>query len=91
LRYNPLLNEQEVKDEMRKSEGDPHVKGRIRTQQREMVKRRRMMQEVPKADVVNTTPTQVAVAIRYDRLKLFAPVVVAKGYDEVASRIKELA
>ena len=85
-----LLTKQEVKDEMRQSEGDPHVKGPIRKLQREMAKRR-MMQEVPKADVVITNPTHVAVAIRYDRLKMFAPVVVAKGYDDVAQRIKELA
>ncbi len=75
---------------MRSSEGDPHAKGRIRKLQREMAKRRKM-QEVPKADVVITNPTHVAVAIRYDRLKMFAPVVVAKGHDEVARRIKELA
>jgi flagellar biosynthesis protein FlhB len=61
-----LLTKQEVKYEMRQSEGDPHVKGRIRKLQREMAKRR-MMQEVPKADVVITNPTHVAVAIRYDR------------------------
>jgi flagellar biosynthesis protein FlhB len=85
-----LLTKQEAKDEMRQSDSDPHVKGRIRTLQREMAKRR-MMQEVPRADVVITNPTHVAVAIRYDRLKMFAPVVVAKGYDEVAQRIKELA
>jgi flagellar biosynthesis protein FlhB len=84
------MTKQEVKDEMRNSEGDPHVKGRIRKLQREMAKRR-MMQEVPKADVVITNPTHVAVAIRYDRLKMFAPIVVAKGYDDVAQRIKELA
>jgi flagellar biosynthetic protein FlhB len=85
-----MMTKQEVKDEMRQSEGDPHVKGRIRKLQREMAKRR-MMQEVPKADVVITNPTHVAVALKYDRLKMFAPVVVAKGYDDVAQRIKELA
>jgi flagellar biosynthetic protein FlhB len=85
-----LLTKQEVKDEMRQSDSDPHVKGRIRTLQREMAKRC-MMQEVPRADVVITNPTHVAVALRYDRLRMFAPVVVAKGYDDVAQRIKELA
>jgi flagellar biosynthetic protein FlhB len=75
---------------MKQSEGDPHIKGRIRKLQREMAKRR-MMQEVPKADVVITNPTHVAVALKYDKLRMFAPVVVAKGYDEVAQRIKELA
>jgi flagellar biosynthetic protein FlhB len=85
-----MMTKQEVKDEMKQAEGDPHIKGRIRKLQREMA-RRRMMQEVPKADVVITNPTHVAVALKYDRLKMFAPVVVAKGYDEVAQRIKELA
>jgi flagellar biosynthesis protein FlhB len=66
-RYNLPLTKQEVKDEMKQSEGDPHIKGRIRKLQREMAKRR-MMQEVPKADVVITNPTHVAVAIRSDRL-----------------------
>jgi len=84
------LTKQEVKDEMKQAEGDPRVKGRIRRLQREMA-RRRMMQEVPKADVIITNPTHVAVALRYDRLKMFAPVVVAKGYDEVAQRIKAIA
>lgn len=84
------MTKQEVKDEMKQAEGDPRVKGRIRRLQREMA-RRRMMQEVPKADVIITNPTHVAVALRYDRLKMFAPVVVAKGYDEVAQRIKAIA
>ena len=75
---------------MKQSEGDPHIKGRIRKLQREMAKRR-MMQEVPKADEVITNPIHLAAALRYDRLKMFAPVVVAKGYDEVAQRIKDLA
>jgi flagellar biosynthetic protein FlhB len=52
---------------------------------------RRMMQEVPKADVVITNPTHVAVAIKYDQLKMASPVVLAKGYDEVAQRIKAIA
>jgi flagellar biosynthesis protein FlhB len=89
LEHYSRLTKQEVKDEMRQSEGDPHVKDRVRKLQREMAERR-MMQEVPKADVVITNPTHVAVALKYDRLKMFTPVVVAKGYDEVAQRIKEL-
>jgi flagellar biosynthetic protein FlhB len=83
------LTKQVVKDEMRQSEGDPHVKGHIRRLQREMAKRR-MMQEVPKADVVIANPTHVAVGLRIDRLKMFAPDVVAKGYNDVAQRIIEL-
>ncbi len=78
-----MMTKQEVKDEMRNSEGDPHVKGRIRKLLREMAKRR-MMQEVPKADVVITNPTHVAVAIRYDRLKMFAPIVVASRHQTEA-------
>jgi flagellar biosynthesis protein FlhB len=62
----------------------------IRHKHCEMVKRR-MTQEVPKADVIISNPAHVAVALKYDRLKMFAPVVVAKGYDEVAQRIKEMA
>jgi flagellar biosynthetic protein FlhB len=85
-----MMTKQEVRDEMKQSEGNPMVKGRIRRLQREMAKRR-MMQEVPKADVVITNPTHVAVALKYDRQNMFAPVVIAKGYDEVAQRIKALA
>lgn len=84
------MSKQEVKDEMKQSEGDPLVKGRIRQIQRQMAQQR-MMQEVPKADVVITNPTHVAVALRYDRHEMDAPVVVAKGYDLVAQRIKAIA
>ena len=75
---------------MKQSEGDPLIKGRIRQIQRQMAMRR-MMQEVPKADVVITNPTHVAVALKYDKDKMFAPVVVAKGYDAIAQRIKAIA
>jgi flagellar biosynthetic protein FlhB len=85
-----MMTKQEVKEEMKQSEGDPHVKGKIRQIQRQMAQRR-MMQEVPKADVVITNPTHVAVALKYEKEKMFAPVVVAKGYDEVAQRIKAMA
>ncbi|MFN9805246.1 MAG: flagellar biosynthesis protein FlhB [Betaproteobacteria bacterium] len=81
---------QEVKQEAKESEGDPHVKGRIRQQQREMA-RKRMMAAVPKADVVVTNPTHFAVALKYLEGRHRAPVVVAKGADEVAARIRELA
>ena len=81
---------QEVKDEMKNTEGKPEVKGRIRQLQRQM-SRRRMMQNVPEADVVITNPTHYAVAIRYDKARGEAPFVVAKGADFVALKIRELA
>ncbi len=84
------MTKEEVKQEFKESEGDPHIKGRIRQQQRAMA-RRRMMQEVPKADVVVTNPTHFAVALRYEEGRMGAPRVVAKGTDEVAARIRELA
>jgi flagellar biosynthetic protein FlhB len=80
----------EVKKEAKETEGDPHIKGRIRQQQREMA-RRRMMSAVPKADVVVTNPTHFAVALKYLEGRHRAPVVVAKGADSVAEKIKELA
>ena len=85
-----MMTKQEVKEEYKQSEGDPLVKSKIRQIQRQMAQRR-MMQEVPKADVVITNPTHVAVALKYDKADMAAPVVLAKGYDEVARRIKELA
>jgi flagellar biosynthesis protein FlhB len=81
---------EEVKREARESEGDPQLKARIRSQQREMA-RRRMMAEVPKADVVITNPTHYAVALKYANAKMGAPQVIAKGSDLVAQRIRELA
>ena len=84
------MSKQEVKDEMKQSEGDPLVKGRIRQKMREGA-RRRMMQELPKADVVITNPTHFAVAIKYDRETAEAPYVLAKGADYVAANIKEAA
>lgn len=84
------MTKEEVKQEHKESEGDPHVKGRIRQAQRDMA-RRRMMSEVPKADVVITNPTHFAVALRYDEGRMSAPRVVAKGMDDVAARIRELA
>ncbi len=85
-----MMTKQEVKEEYKQSEGDPLIKGRIRQIQRQMAQRR-MMQEVPKADVVITNPTHVAVAIKYDQAKMAAPIVLAKGYDAMAQRIKDLA
>jgi flagellar biosynthetic protein FlhB len=81
---------QEVKDEYKDSEGKPEVKGRIRQLQREM-SQRRMMQDVPTADVVITNPTHYAVALKYDQNSMAAPVVVAKGGDELAFKIMEIA
>jgi flagellar biosynthesis protein FlhB len=85
-----MMTKQEVKEEFKQSEGDPLVKSKIRQIQRAMAQRR-MMQEVPKADVVITNPTHVAVALKYDAQKMAAPIVLAKGYDEVAQKIKKLA
>jgi flagellar biosynthetic protein FlhB len=84
------MTKQEVKDEYKQSEGDPQVKGRIRNKMRE-ASRRRMMQDLPKADVVITNPTHLAVAIWYDRENAQAPVVLAKGEDYLAARIREKA
>lgn len=84
------MTKQEIKDEHKNSEGKPEVKGRIRRLQYEMANRR-MMAEVPKADVVVTNPTHYAVALKYDRLNGKAPVVIAKGGDEIAMKIREIA
>ncbi|MBN1847734.1 MAG: flagellar biosynthesis protein FlhB [Deltaproteobacteria bacterium] len=88
---NLKMTKQEVKDENKQTEGDPLVKSRIRSIQREMA-RRRMMEEVPKADVVITNPTHLAVALRYDsKEKMSAPIIVAKGANKVAERIRNVA
>ncbi len=84
------MTRHEVREEMKESEGNPEVKGKIRQMQQEVAKRR-MMQAVPKADVVVTNPTHFAVALRYDEKRMRAPVVVAKGADEVAARIRAVA
>ena len=84
------MTKQEVKDEFKHTEGDPLIKGRIRSMQRAMA-RRRMMQEVPKADVVITNPTHLAVALRYELKEMAAPRIVAKGAERIAQRIKEIA
>jgi flagellar biosynthetic protein FlhB len=84
------MTRQEVREEMKESDGSPEVKGRIRAMQREIA-RRRMMQEVPKADVVIVNPTHFAVALKYDEKRMRAPVVVAKGADVIAARIREIA
>ncbi|MCC6501706.1 MAG: flagellar biosynthesis protein FlhB [Deltaproteobacteria bacterium] len=84
------MSKEEIKEEMKETEGDPIIKARIKSMQREMA-RKRMMADVPKADVVITNPTHIAVAIRYDREKGGAPIVVAKGAGFVAEKIRELA
>jgi flagellar biosynthetic protein FlhB len=84
------MSKQEVKDEMKNMEGDPMVKGKIRQIQME-ASRKRMMAEVPNADVVVTNPTHYAVALKYDESQSRAPIVVAKGMDNVAQQIKKIA
>lgn len=87
---NLYMTKQQVRDEHRENEGDPAVKARIRSKMREAI-RRRMMSAVKTADVVVTNPTHVAVALRYERKTMAAPVVVAKGRGFVALRIREQA
>ena len=84
------MTKQEVKDEMKQSDGSPEVKAKVRQMQQE-ASRRRMMQAVPEADVIITNPTHFAVALKYDESRGAAPIVLAKGMDEVAFRIRELA
>jgi len=84
------MTRQEVREEMKESDGSPEIKGRIRMMQREIA-RRRMMHEVPKADVVIVNPTHFAVALKYDDKRMRAPIVVAKGADVIAARIREIA
>jgi flagellar biosynthetic protein FlhB len=84
------MTKQEVKDERKQAEGDPQVKSRIRSLQRQAAYRR-MMAEVPKADVVITNPTHLAVALRFDPAEMAAPRVVAKGADHLAERIRDIA
>ena len=84
------MTKQEVKDEYKNSEVDPQIKGKQKQRMRE-ASQRRMMQDVPKADVVITNPTHLAIALKYDAEVSEAPVVVAKGEDYVALKIKEVA
>ena len=94
VRYNYFkdlkMSKQEIKDEFKQMEGDPQIKARIRKIQMEMTKKR-MMQEIPNADVVITNPTHFAVALRYDKEKDNAPTVLAKGMNHLALKIKEIA
>lgn len=84
------MTKQELKEEFKETEGDPHIKAQIRAIQQQMA-RKRMMAEVPKADVVITNPTHISVAIRYDSGQMDAPVIVAKGADHIAMKIREIA
>jgi flagellar biosynthetic protein FlhB len=84
------MSKQEIKDEMKKYEGSPETKSRIRRVQREMAQAR-MMGEVPQADVVVTNPTHIAVALKYDADEMDAPTVVAKGQRLIAEKIKSIA
>ena len=84
------MSMQEIKDEYKNSEGSPETKGRIRRTQMQM-SMKRMMQQVPTADVIVTNPTHYAVALKYDQGKFRAPAVVAKGVDEVAMHIRKIA
>jgi flagellar biosynthetic protein FlhB len=84
------MTKQEVKDEMKQMEGNPEIKGAIRRRARQIAFRR-MMEEVPKADVIVTNPTHFAVALKYDAQMMSAPTVIAKGADMLAQRLKERA
>ncbi len=84
------MTKQEVKEEFKEMEGDPFIKGQIRRIQQEMAQKR-MMADVPDADVVVTNPTHISVAIKYDTKNMDAPVVLAKGADHIAMKIREVA
>ena len=84
------MTKQEIRDEMKQTEGNPQTRARVRERQRAM-SARRMMQELPRADVVITNPEHFAVALRYEESEMQAPQVIAKGQDYLALRIKELA
>lgn len=87
---NLRMTKTEVKDEYKQQEGDPAIKGRLRQIRLEKA-RKRMMANVPKADVIITNPTHYAIALQYDNTKMAAPVLLAKGVDRVAERIRDLA
>ena len=87
---NLKMTKDEVKDERRQMEGDPLVKSKQRQKMMQM-SARRMMQEVPKADVIITNPTHIAIAIRYNALEAPAPIILAKGADKIAEKIREIA
>lgn len=84
------MTKQEVKEEYKQQEGNPQVKSQMRSMMYQLINRR-MMQNIPEADVVVTNPTHYAVALKYDQFGLTAPTVVAKGVDDIAEKIKEIA
>lgn len=84
------MTKQELKEEFKESEGDPHIKAQIKAIQQEMA-RKRMMAEVPEADVIITNPTHISVAIQYKSAEMEAPVILAKGADIIALKIREIA
>jgi len=84
------MTKQEQKEELKETEGDPQLRARVRSLQQEMA-RKRMMTEVPKADVVVTNPTHLSIALKYDRATMAAPQVIAKGADHLAMKIREIA
>lgn len=84
------MTKQEVKEEYKQMEGNPEIKGKIKQKQREMSSRR-MMEAVPSANVIVTNPTHISIAIKYEKGKDQAPIVVAKGADLVAFKIREIA
>lgn len=92
LKFNKdmMMTKQEIKDEFKQTEGDPQIKGKIRAKMRE-VSQRRMMQSIPEADVIITNPTHFAAAIKYDKESSEAPILLAKGADYLAQKIKEVA
>lgn len=90
FKQDTMMTKQEIKDEFKNAEGDPQVKGQIRRRMQE-ISRRRMMQQLPEADVVITNPTHFAVALKYEPNSGMAPVVIAKGADYLAYKIKEVA
>lgn len=90
FKQDMMMTKQEVKDEYKNQEGDPQIKGKQKQRMRE-ASMRRMMQQLPEADVVITNPTHYAVAVKYDPDKYDAPYVLAKGQDYLAQRIKEIA
>lgn len=85
-----MMSKQEIKEEYKQTEGNPEIKSKIKQKQRQ-ISMRRMMQEIPKADVIITNPTHYACALKYDAQESSAPVLIAKGQDYIAARIKEIA
>lgn len=85
-----MMSKQEIKDETKQQEGNPEIKGQIRRKQMEIAQQR-MMEEVPKADVIVTNPAHFAIALKYDVMGVGAPVVVAKGVDLIAAQIRNIA